>query len=378
MKKRVTQKDIAKALGVSVSTVGLVVGGSNSPLRKYLNKETIRRVEKKAREMGYEPNRSAQIIRRGRSNLIIFLYMAGNAEWVAQRAYHVGRLVHEHGYDYQTVDAYWWVGDGQRIVNQLIALQPEGVVVAGSIQAEMDFSVLKKAGIPVVSLDADIPNISQIRHGVRAAIRELTLAAIRQDRKFPGLLVVQDSPGGRTWQREERVKGFRQAVKEAGLGPIAEIDLRPGQVVPVGGGPAIYSIAPVGKTNFASSAYSQEMAALIGRNSDALICANDHWALGAMTHYQRSGILIPEEIAISGFDNVIASTLGPVFLTTVEHPTEEMSEGAMRLLLEEMKNPAAKAERLDFPCTIIWRESLLEPKSGRAAFPRSTSKNPIR
>lgn len=361
MKKAVTQKDIAKALGLSASTVALVVGGANSPLRKNLNKATIRRVERKAKEMGYEPNRSAQIIRRGRSNLIIFLYMAGDAEWVSRQAYQIGRIVHEKGYDYQTVNAYWWVRDGVGIINQLISLRPEGIIAAGSMQTQMDFSPLKRAGIPVVAMNTDIPDVSQVRHGVRGAIRELTLAAIAQGRRRPGFLINSIAPKDRLWQTNERLAGFHEAIQEAGLGPISEIELRSRKIPPLSDGPTIFHATLKSKTSFASFEEGNEAASLIGTTSDALICTNDFWALGAMTNYSHSPNTVPGEVVVSGFDNIIATTLGAIRLTTVEHPTEAMCEAAMRLLVEEMVNPEQKPTLLDFPCTVVWRESLPRP-----------------
>lgn len=358
--RRVTQLDIARALGVSPSTVGLVVGNTDSPLRKHLNKETIRRIEEKAKEMGYMPNRAARAMRKGRTNLIVFLHMSSGLELLRDQANDTGRLVHELGYEYQIVNAYWWVGDGRRVIEQIIALHPEGVIIAGSMQVEMDFSLLRKAGIAMVALNANVPGVAHIRHDVHDAIRKLTHAIFAHGRTRPVLVLHPITPVNNTWQLQHRLSGFKAALKELGHGPPQEFVIREGAPLLRLDAPAIcYADFRCSTRNPYEPGYHS--AGLIGTAADALITTNDQWAAGAATYYTRHGIRIPEQVALTGFDNDSTTRLGLVYLTTVKHPTFAMCESAIELLISQIRGTKAIVEERTFPCEIVWRESLPEP-----------------
>lgn len=355
--KKVTQKDIADALGISVSTVGLVVGHGKSPLRKHLKKETVLRIEKKAREMGYHPDRAAQIMRRGRTNLIVFLNM-GHSELVHREAYQIGRVVHELGYNYQVVDAYWWVGEGNHIIDLILGLRPEGIIIAGAVQSEnMDFSQFQRAGISAVSLDCRLPGIPCVRHDVFGVIRELVGSCLRSGCKRP-VLIYRRETAPMSWQIRERRNGFIQAIRDAGLPEPEDCDLRHLEVRGNLRKPMLvgYSSSP---SYFDPFRPGMEAAEVIGTAADALICSNDQYATGALTHYLRAGVRVPDEIALSGFDNLSYTTQGITALTTVDLPIDAMCETAMRFLTARMGGDHDQPEDLVLPSRIVWRESMV-------------------
>ncbi len=363
--QRVTLTDIAKALGLSASTVGLVVSNNKSPLRKHLNKETVRRVEEKAREMGYQPNRAARIMRGARTNLIIFFNMGVLAEWVNRQAYQIGLLTHELGYDYQVIDA-WWGVNGNGLIDQVIAMRPEGVIVSGNPQTtEMDFTRFHEAGIPLVSLDLGLPKTPWVRHGIKGAISTLVSSCLASGRKRPALLVRKENYTA--WQTRERCEGFQTALEQAGWAPPINLDL--------------CDVKP--KTRFKSAVIlhdespiiafrpflpGREAAQRVGTSVDAFFLANDDYATGALTYYLQNNIDVPEKIALSGFDNLAHTTEGKVPLTTVAFPTEAMCRKAMDLLVEQIGGTKMGEEEHVFPCEIMWRQSMTRPtleRSGR-------------
>jgi len=364
--RKVTQADIAKALGISPTTVGLVVGNTDSELRARLSKVTVRRIQEKAEELGYRPNRGAQILRQGRSNLIALLNFGGYSEIASKRAFQVGRLVHEAGYDFQTVDAYWWIGDAARIVDQLMGLRPEGIIVTGSLQAPFEkkhIESLIAAGIPVVSIGIEIQGIPWVHQDAKMAIRELTQHAIENGRKRVALLVSYEKNGAVPWQTRERVSGFQEVIAEAGYAaPECRQDLQNHFTKES----AFQSVILLDsrKRSFPGS-FEQVLSAADEIlchevRPDAIICCNDAYAMGVINVCKRQGIAVPEEIAVTGFDNVSYGMLGGVIPTTVEQPTEAMCEKAVSLLRARMSSRAQTEEipeKHAMPCRIIWRES---------------------
>jgi len=377
--KRVTQADIAKSLGISPTTVGLVVGSTDSELRARLSKETVRRIEAKALELGYRPNRGAQILRCGRSNLIVLLNFGGYSELASKRAFQVGRLVHEAGYDFQTVDAYWWIGDASRVVDQLQGLHPEGILVTGSLQVPFEsrhIESLVAAGIPVVSIGIEIQGIPWVHYDAKGAIRELTRNMIRLGRKRLALFVGSASDGELTWQTRDRAQGFREILEEEGYPqPEWRGDMRCNFTKDATFQSVI--LCDNRKRSLFDGGSEQVLSAAgeILKNPlmpDAIICSNDTYAMGVISVCVRRGIAVPQEIAVTGFDNLASGMLSGVIPTTVEQPTEALCEKAMDLLMTRIGKPARaekNAEKHAIPCAIHWRESTPAAGLSPAPFP---------
>jgi LacI family transcriptional regulator len=90
---------------------------------------------------------------------------------------------------------------------------------------------------------------------------------------------------------------------------------------------------------------------------DAVVCANDQMAIGAMRELQAAGLRVPADIAVTGFDDIYLGSMLTPPLTTVRQPMRRLGERACDLLLERIADPARprRVERL--PTTLIIRES---------------------
>lgn len=358
-RKAPTQAMIARIAGVSQEAVSHILGGKRAHL---FNEETRNKVEETARKIGYQPHRGAQLMRKGRSNLIILLNMGGFSEVVEKLTYHTGRFVHEQGYDYQSINAYWWIGDGSQILERVLSLRPEGVILAGTTQTDMDFNLFHQSGIPLVWMSGQMEkmdSVPRIQANIKATFHALTTHALRSGSKRPSLLLRQETETEgepMQWQRRDRLNGFLEAIAEAGLPEPRRYHFGETLPQPEEGLPALFldSHRP---DKFHPFQAGMNSAAWIGTHPDALICTNDDYALGALSYYQRNGVSIPGELMISGFDNLFAAALGNVSLTTVEQPTAEMCHASVKALFAMIKGKSSPADQT-FPCEIIWRESM--------------------
>lgn len=355
----VTQKMVAAHAGVSQSTVSHILGGF---AHRY-NKQTGEKVLQAAQAMGYHPNRAAQTMRRGRSNTIVHLNYGGYSELAGQRSYHLGRFVHEAGFDYEVIDSYWWPEKGELIIRRILSLQPEGVVVSGALQTPIDFENLRAAGIPIVSIEPRVAGVSRVHHDVRGAIRELTLECFAQGRN-PALLL-QKNPADVLrpyWSTMARREGFLDALRERGFDNIPEIMMDGSCTVEAGGSPFIIwnTKETTPSALFERGEHVARWLLGAGRLPDALICSNDFYAIGVMGVLEQEGIRIPEDIAITGFDNLSYSMQQAVGLTTVEQPIEAICKEAVALLKSQIgtgTTPSGENKKI-FPCHIHWRRSL--------------------
>jgi DNA-binding LacI/PurR family transcriptional regulator len=98
---------------------------------------------------------------------------------------------------------------------------------------------------------------------------------------------------------------------------------------------------------------------------DAIVCANDQTAIGAMRDLQAAGIRVPSDIAVVGFDDMRISALFTPPLTTVRQPMRELGERACALLLGRVGDPALPPRSERLRTQLIVRESCGCPPNPR-------------
>ena len=89
----------------------------------------------------------------------------------------------------------------------------------------------------------------------------------------------------------------------------------------------------------------------------AIICLNDIIALGALKGANELGIKVPAEMEIIGFDNIPMTSYSTPALSTINAPNAEVGERAAKLLMEQIKNPQKKPERIILPVKLLHRGS---------------------
>lgn len=95
------------------------------------------------------------------------------------------------------------------------------------------------------------------------------------------------------------------------------------------------------------------------KSVDAAVCYNDQIALAVISMLEEKGISVPEDIAVTGYDNSLIGQSSPIGITTIAHPQEKLGEMAAELILEKnQKSPGRRKQRQtpDFPELIV-RES---------------------
>lgn len=90
---------------------------------------------------------------------------------------------------------------------------------------------------------------------------------------------------------------------------------------------------------------------------DGVICYHDYIAIGVIMELLRRGIRVPDDVAISGFDNIDAGPLFGIRLTTVENPIEAIAEQAVRMMRLRIAEPDRKPVRVVVPARLIIRQS---------------------
>ena len=89
----------------------------------------------------------------------------------------------------------------------------------------------------------------------------------------------------------------------------------------------------------------------------AAVCVNDYIAVHIAERLERHGLSVPDDVALTGFDNIVPALPNGLGLTTIAQPYEEIGSTAVDLLMQRIKDPSAPARSIELPAQLIVRGS---------------------
>ena len=338
-----TQKTIAQACGVSRETVAQILNGR---IANRYNGGTREKVLATAKRLGYRPHRAAQTMRRGRSNLIGIVQFGAGYQVIRDVAHYLPQGIVENGYDTFAVDLSWHGGSYRRAMEQLVDLRVEGVIISYQIHSfgTEEVEVLTRAGIPAVAL-AGGGNL-----GIPSVLGDISPALVEMVRHLHGLghrdllLLVSDDEGRSS---RGRIEGFEKGIRE--FPDIrGEIQRLPSERRIARHEPGIDQVG----------AY-QYVRQLIATKSlpDAILCSNDRWARSVFAALLEAGLRVPEDVAVTGFDNESFAGQAPYYLTTASHDIAGGCRKAVEMLVDLIARRHLDEQSFLFPYKVITRRS---------------------
>ncbi|WP_379132910.1 LacI family DNA-binding transcriptional regulator [Paenibacillus sp. sgz500958] len=321
--------DVAKKSGLSVVTVSRVLNRSDSVRPK--NRDKVLQAMK---ELGYQPSAAARSLALGRTGIIGLTLMTLDDSFLDLVVKEINDRLTEHGY-FLAISVYSPEEDA--LQSPLFQEdRVDGVFLLSPIHEETYVQELKKKNLPFVMLDNQLkhPSVPSVivnnRKGGYDAARHLIDLGHRKIAHISGPDPFLSS--------REREHGFRIALEEAGLVPHA---VQRGEFTIASG----YAIAQQWLES--------------GDLPTAIFAADDNIALGVINALQYSGVRVPQEVSIVGFDDQsVASELHPR-LTTVRQPAEKIGRYGVDLLLKWINESAIPdvSLPLQFEPELIIRES---------------------
>jgi DNA-binding LacI/PurR family transcriptional regulator len=352
-----TQVEIAKRLGLSRSTVAAALNPHSSVK---LREETRHLIVAEAERLNYRPHRYAQIMRAGKSGLIGVFHFGGLAQVAAERVWHASDAIQKAGYQVLANDASWTSGGVKAGCEAMLDARVEGVIIAGlnDLGAVEELKLLRAAKIPVVALSGnEFPGAPQVRGDAETAFENLTRHLIGLGRKRLLLLFSLSHlihKGAYLWAGLERLQGFRAGLAAAGGREVTRFSQsRRG----LEGKAVGLEVSPDPFDPF--QAAREALPALLGGTPppDAILCANDDWAIGTLAALRERGYHVPDDIALTGYDNISVGAYLDVPLTTAAQPSKAMAERAVELLLKKIRGGRVSSGPLKFPCKLVIRDS---------------------
>ena len=329
---RITIEDVAKASGVSATTVSHVFSG-----HRPVSPRTRKLVEKVARDLGYTPSAVAQSLRSRRTyTIMIVVPDITNAFWpVFARS--VQDVVGPDGYHAMFGNTDARLAEEEAFLDEARSRRVDGVVFIGFRLPASRLVGLAESGVAVVNLGETPPGsrVDSARFDDQAAAAQATKYLL--ERYGPSVALIygdEEAPAGR-----ERRLGFEEACRAQGTEPDA---------------------TRIVKTAFTREGGVTGMRRLLDlpQPPRAVLCANDMIALGAIDVAKERGLRVPKDIAIVGHDDIDAATIVTPQLTTTRTDARLLGEQAAGLLLSRMKGEVdGEGRHIVIPHQLVVRES---------------------
>jgi len=325
-----TLDELAALSGVSRATVSRVINGGP------VSEETRKRVTEVLERTGFRPNAAARTLASGRSGVVgVVIHLSphllfhdpyfssllqGVTDALAERA--IGMMLWLGSRSKQeTLDQILWMGLLDGVI--VTADQLDDPLVDGLLASHLPTVLIGHRRADGNASYVDVDNV--------AAADIVTTHLIGLGRSRVGHITGRRG----TVAGEDRITGYTKAMARAGL-PTEEL---------------------IVEGDFKEASGRSGALELVGRNVDAIFCANDATAAGALQGIRARGLSAPDDVAVAGFDDLeFAAHLDPP-LTTVRQGVQEQGTEAARTLLDLLRDRAGGPRRVILPTELVIRGS---------------------
>jgi len=329
-------KDVAAAAGVSLGTVSNVL---NRPDR--VSPETREKVQRAMLDLGFVRNESARQLRAGTSRTLAYVMLDAANPFFTDVSAGIDEAAEAAGLSLVLCNSR---NSAEREASHLTLLEQQRV-----------------QGLLVTPIDPDSPTLDEVaRRGTPVVVVDRT----RADQSFCSV-AVDDVLGGKLaiehlvdrghtrvayvggpahlGQVRDRLEGAREAWAAAG---------RPDDALTV--------VETAAMTVAEGREAGARLAGLpVRRRPTAAFCVNDLLALGLLQHAISSGVRVPEELGIVGYDDIEFAAAAAVPLTSVRQPRQLLGRTAAELVLDEATNPDHTHRQVLFTPELVARSSTL-------------------
>ncbi len=332
-----TMGDIAKAVGVSKTTVTNVFSGKAN-----VSMAMRQRIQQYAEEIGYRPNMLARSLAKGKTFMIGLVVRDLDNPFYPEVADAVANFARES--NYQTL--LCTTGENQELGRQqlerLVSQWVDGCLI---MDRTLDLAMIEQyfhQGLPLVLCDwqlqevpAQIPQVRGdfFRAGVLAAQHLLDLG-------HRDIAVIVDQPG-----QILRLQGFCSVLQQAG------VSLSDGML-------------EQGNSTLADGYTATKRLLARPTHPTAIFASTDMMAIGALDALIDEGLRVPQDVSLIGLDNIIVSSYIRPTLTSIAIPKDQLARESLTLLFEQIQKtvkPDAPKLHLVEPRLVV-RQSTAGPK----------------
>jgi LacI family transcriptional regulator len=333
-----TIKRVAAKAGVSIATVSRVINKSS-----YVALPLQKRVLEAMAALDYQPSALARGLRRNETQSVGVLVPQLDQPFFSSIAHVIEKTLFAHGYRAFLCSAEEDRDKESAYTEMLLRQRVDGLILVPTGHSAANVKRLLQAGVPVVLVDRDLPELEIDRVLCDNFGGSYTLMNYLIELGHRSICVI--SPSQHSGSIGQRFAGIDRALGEAISQVAAEIviDDRP--------------------LHFEMGFVAAQRLLKRSRPPTALMALNDVIAVGAIHAAWKSGLDLPADLSITGFDDVPLASYSHPDLTTVTQPTYEMGEHAVQYLLQRIQTPELEPRRLVLPTRLTVRNSTSKPRS---------------
>jgi LacI family transcriptional regulator len=327
-------KDVAATAGVSLGTVSNVL---NRPDR--VSPETREKVQRAMLELGFVRNESARQLRAGSSRTLAYVMLDAANPFFTDVSSGIDAAAEEVGLSLVLCNSR---NSGERELSHLALLEQQRV-----------------QGILVTPVDPESPVLEEVaRRGTPVVVVDRT----RADQAFCSV-AVDDVLGGRLAVEHLADRGHERIAYVGGPAHLGQVRdrLQGAREAWAAAGRPDDSLTWIETAALTVAEGREAGARLAGiparKRPAAAFCANDLVALGLLQHAISSGVRVPEDLSIVGYDDIEFAAAAAVPLTSVRQPRQLLGRTAAELVLDEASNPDHTHRQVLFTPELVARAS---------------------
>ncbi|MDQ1530788.1 MAG: hypothetical protein QOE37_893 [Microbacteriaceae bacterium] len=330
---RVRLADVARHAGVSMKTVSNVV--HDFP---HVSVRMRERVQRSIDELGYRPNAIGRGLATGRTGLLALAFPDVSLPYFAELARVVASEASRRGYRLLLEQTDGSIEEERAIVSSSEAGLVDGVIFQPAVMSSVEIAQ-HRADVPLVLLGEGTAPLS-VDHvmidniaAATAVTRHLAALGRRRIGFFGHEL------GGQTPTSKARLIGYQHGLEQSDL----PLDL------------SLLVATPAISAKAASGALGAALDD--GLRLDGLVCRDDLAAIGALRALQERGLRVPEDVALTGWDDIAMTSFTHPTLTTIRPDTGMLASTALDLLEERIAGYDGLGRHSIVPHTLVTRES---------------------
>ena len=264
-------------------------------------------------QLGYKPNLVARALASNRTNTVGLVVPEISNAWFSLLTHHIEEAAHARGLVLLLGSSSYSIERERQQLTTFARLRLDGVILARSPMPRGTAAGALPDDLPIVCVNRAAPKGSSVpsvvvRH--KSAARRAAAHLFEHGHSTVACLTGPTASG----PLADRTAGWRQASRTAGVAPREDL------------------LLPV---SFSRVEAYHAVSRWLPRpdRPTALFCASDELAMGAMRAAAETGIKIPDDLAIVGFDDIAEAATNHPTLTTMRQPVAEIAEHAIETLL---------------------------------------------
>ena len=326
-----TIKDVAQMAGVSIATVSRILNGTG-----VVSTNLVAKVQTAIKELNYQPNALARALKIKESRSIGLIIPDIENPFFPALVHGVEDAAQAEGYAVILCNTDGKSEEEEKYIKILLSKQVDGILFAGNLDFEQHREWLADITIPFVLLDRRMPNspysavLTDNRLGAFMAVEHLIKLGKRH--------IAMVGAHAKSLTSEDRTIGYIDAHLAYECTYTEQL---------------MYN----GDFSFEGGYKAAETLINDGHLFDAVFAASDMMAIGVIECLTQHGRLVPDEIAVVGFDDIHLAAWYKPALTTINQPVYDMGKIGLRMLVDHITKKIAQSQEVLLVPQLVIRQS---------------------